>query len=74
MRLDAELRNHLLAFFPDEHDRRVVAFLLVGIPEPVSVVCARKIEGDGTIDSRILVITQDKVGFGWPMKRPLWSR
>lgn len=75
MRIDAKLHRAIEAMFTPE-ERVTIKGLLSKLDYKLGwgYVCAREIKGAGSIDRKLLVITQDMIGFGWPMSRSIWMR
>ncbi len=75
MKIDGKL-DAFLTYLWAEDLKKQVRETLVKVPEPKpgGIVCARTITGPGTIDPNILVITEAKIGYGWPMVQVLWRK
>lgn len=78
MRLDAEIRDFIVATYRDRTAQREVIELLARLDESVrfSMVLTPEI-ADGAresieISEWILVVTRDAIGYGWPMREVLW--
>ncbi len=75
MKLDAQLHRFVDSIFtPAERAMIKAKLATVDYHHKSSMVCAKVIIGTGTVDSRVLVITHDAIGFGWPMVRTVWKR
>ena len=74
MRLDAELRSYILDIWPDVATRKRVADVLTRLPQPLRLMCVPRGRSIAAVDATTLIVTENAIGYGWPMVLVAWRR